>query len=76
MERTNDYKSITGLGHIQNRLTLSIAETAQALGISRPSVYTLLRQGELPTIKLGRRTLIPVDALRQWIADQAGVKVC
>jgi excisionase family DNA binding protein len=38
--------------------TLSVNEAAQALGISRPTIYRLIGRGELPMFKLGSRTLI------------------
>jgi excisionase family DNA binding protein len=40
-------------------LTLTVNETAQALNISRATVYQLIRAGRLRTLKAGRRTLIP-----------------
>lgn len=41
------------------RLTLSVAETAVMLGISRNLAYELARRGELPgTIKLGQKRLV------------------
>ncbi len=37
----------------------SILETAAALGISRRAVYELIASGELKTVHIGRRHLIP-----------------
>jgi excisionase family DNA binding protein len=42
----------------EQRLTLTVNEAAALLGVSRPTVYTLMRQGRLTQIKLGRRTFI------------------
>ena len=52
------------------RLLLTPAETAEALGIGRSKVYTLLATGALPTVRLGGSVRVPVDALRAWIASQ------
>ena len=41
------------------RMTLTVEEAAQLLGIGRQSAYAAARTGELPTIKLGRRLLVP-----------------
>jgi excisionase family DNA binding protein len=41
------------------RLTYSVEEAARLLGISRNSAYEAVRRGELPTIRLGRRILVP-----------------
>lgn len=54
-------------------LTVSPAECARILGISRPKVYDLINQGGFPSFKLGSRTLISVDGLRAWIAQQVEV---
>ena len=55
-----------------DRVTLSITETAAALGVSRPTVYTLLHKRGFPAFKVGGRTLISADGLREWVAAQAG----
>ena len=49
------------------RLTVTIAEAADRLGIGRSLCYELARQGELPTIRLGRRVLVPLKALEALI---------
>ncbi len=54
------------------RLAVSVTEAAALLGVSRPTVYTLLeRGGGLPSFRCGRRRLIPVAALRAWIEAEA-----
>jgi excisionase family DNA binding protein len=42
------------------RLTMSVEEASEALGISRSLVYALVRRGVLPSLRLGRRDLIAV----------------
>jgi len=59
-----------------SRIAVSPPEAAHMLGISKPKMYEVMRQEGFPAFKLGGRTLISVDGLRQWVADQAGVKVC
>ena len=46
-----------------DRLAYSPAEAAEVLGISRPGIYNYLRDGTLPSLKLGRRRLIRHEAL-------------
>ena len=46
-----------------NRLVLSVAEAAELLGISRALAYELAARGELPTLRLGRRIVVPRVAL-------------
>ncbi len=45
------------------RLTLTVEEAAQLLGISRALGYELVGRGELPSIRLGRRIVVPREAL-------------
>lgn len=44
-------------------LTVTVEEAARMLGISRGAAYTHARDGSLPTIRLGKRLLVPKVAL-------------
>ena len=46
----------------------SIAETCALTGLGRDTVYTAIRDGHLVARKLGRRTIITDDDLRQFLA--------
>ena len=54
------------------KLTLTIEEAAKILGISRGLAYQAARTGELPTIRFGRRFLVPRHALLKLISEEAG----
>ena len=45
------------------RLVLSVTEAAGLLGISRGLAYELVARGELPSLRLGRRIVVPRRAL-------------
>ena len=45
----------------------TIDEAAAQLRVSRWSVYNLIRSGQLRTIKIGRRRLVPFDALTECL---------
>ena len=49
------------------RLTLSVNEAADVLGISRAFAYELVARGELPCLRLGRRVVVPRHALEQLL---------
>ena len=53
------------------KLTLSVAETAKLLGVSRNGAYEAIARGDVPSIRLGRRLLVPRAALLQML-DAAG----
>lgn len=50
------------------RPTLTVAEAGRVLGISRCSAYDAAARGELPTLRIGRRLVVPVAALRRLLA--------
>lgn len=49
------------------KLALSVTEAAEALGISRRSVYNLIKSDGFPVLELGGRRVIPVDLLQDWM---------
>ena len=49
------------------RLAMSVAEAAAALGISKDAIYDAVRCHELPAIRIRRRILIPLAALEQLL---------
>ena len=51
----------------ESRKTLTVDETASALGISRNAAYEGVRRGEIPSIKVGRRLLVPRAALERML---------
>jgi excisionase family DNA binding protein len=48
-------------------LAASINETAKALSLGRTTIYALIREGRLETIKLGRRTLVKTESIRRLL---------
>lgn len=48
-------------------LTVSVVDAAQLLGISRALAYELVARGELPSVRLGRRVVIPRKALEALV---------
>jgi excisionase family DNA binding protein len=51
------------------RLTLSIKETAKILGIGRNLCHDRVKTGEIPVLKIGRRLLVPRAALEKLLAN-------
>jgi excisionase family DNA binding protein len=47
----------------QHRRALSICETAQVCGLSRATIYRLIEQKRLATLKIGARRLVPLSAI-------------
>jgi len=57
-----------------SKLTYSTREVAALLGVSRPTVDRLVRDGVLPSVDLGatRRTLIPAWGVERLVAESDG----
>lgn len=55
------------------RLTLTVDEAAQVLGISRALAYELTARRQIPSLRLGRRIVVPRRAL-EVIVEQAGAE--
>jgi excisionase family DNA binding protein len=51
----------------QERLTYTVEEAGEILGLGRGLAYKLARGGELPVIKLGNRLLVPRAALQRLL---------
>jgi excisionase family DNA binding protein len=52
---------------VRERLTLSVEEAAEMLGISRTLAYELVRQGVLPHLRLARRIVISRRAIERMV---------
>ena len=53
------------------RATLTIAEAAQVLGISKSLAYKQADEGKIPTIRLGDRWVVPRAQLERLINGSA-----
>jgi excisionase family DNA binding protein len=49
------------------QLLLSVPEAARALGIARSTLYVLLERGELVSVSIGHRRLLPARALDDYV---------
>lgn len=46
---------------------MSVQELSSQMGISLPKAYELVKMPGFPTIKIGTRILIPVNAYKEWL---------
>ena len=53
---------------LDDRITLTIEETARLLRLGRTAAYEAARRGQIPTRRVGRRILVPVPALFEWLS--------
>ncbi len=52
------------------RKTLTVPEAGKALGIGRNQAYEAVRKGLIPSLKIGKRLLVPKAALDKLLAGE------
>ena len=50
-----------------DKTTMSVQELSAQMGISLPKAYELVKSPGFPTIRIGTRILIPVNAYKEWL---------
>jgi excisionase family DNA binding protein len=60
-------KNVNGVPAFE-RLALSIEETAKTSGLSRATLYRLIADGKLTTIKIGARRIVPIGAINALLS--------
>lgn len=57
------------------KLTMTVPEAAEALGISRDLAYDLIRRRRIPHVQYGRRVLVPREALKEHLEREAAASL-
>lgn len=60
-------------GNWRDQATVTVPEAGGILGIGRSAAYAAANRGELPTVRLGCRLLVPVARLRRLLGEIEGV---
>ena len=55
------------------KLTLSASEAAQVIGISRATMYKLMKVKGFPTVQFGKRILVSRKGLERWVEEQSKI---
>ena len=60
------------------KMTLSVREAAELIGICKPKMYELIHSNEIPSIHVGKKIVIARQALMDWLSegDTNGKKAC
>lgn len=51
---------------------MNAEQVASTLGISRAGAYQLLHRESFPTLRIGKRMLVPKDKFLRWIDENTG----
>ena len=57
----------------EGKLFFRVEEAAEAVGLGRSKLYQLIQAGEIPAVKIGRSTRVPVAGLTKWAEAQTSV---
>ena len=68
--RMNTSESIADRNNEEDLILESIDDTARLLGCCRHTVLALIKRGELRTVHVGRRRLIPRGERLSFVRDQ------
>lgn len=50
-----------------NRLAIPLLEAAEKLGVGKAAAYEAAHRGDIPTIRVGKRFLVPVAAFNRLL---------
>ena len=50
-------------------LLLSVKQLVDLMGVSDSTIYELIQEDDFPSLRIGKRIVIPKEELRQWISD-------
>jgi excisionase family DNA binding protein len=53
--------------------TISIDEAAVLLSVARNTAYAAAKRGEIPTIKIGRRMLVPREQIEKMLSEGVAI---
>ncbi|NAZ74940.1 helix-turn-helix domain-containing protein [Kineococcus sp. T13] len=57
---------------MSERLLLPIPEASWQVGLGRSKFYEFIASGDIETVKVGRRTLVPQESLRAFVERLRG----
>lgn len=55
---------------LRGRATISVEEAGALLGIGRSGAYGAAGRGEIPTLRIGRRLVVPTARLLRMLGDE------
>ncbi len=57
---------------IDKKMTITVEEMAEMIGISRSVAYQLVKERDFPVIRISeRRLIIPIKSLEKWLETRA-----
>jgi len=72
----NNTRDVNPVGHKmeEDRLTVTVSQAARILGISRGLAYQMAREGKIPTLRFGKRIVVPRKAIERLLQEPGVAK--
>ncbi len=67
MAKSQDELTLSDEHRVQDRILTSVFETAESLGISETKTRELIASGDLLSVRIGRRVLVPRSAVQRYV---------
>ncbi|AZN39550.1 helix-turn-helix domain-containing protein [Paenibacillus albus] len=52
---------------MENKLTLTVNEISELLGVSTDCIYAMVREKQIPHIRIRRRILFYQESIKDWL---------
>jgi excisionase family DNA binding protein len=52
---------------LTEEVSVPVEVAGEALGIGRNSAYSAIKSGEIPSVRIGRRVVVPTAAIRKML---------
>lgn len=64
-------------GYDELPLLLNVKQMVDLMGVSDSSIYELIQEDDFPSLRIGKRIVVPKEELRKWItAHTKGASGC
>lgn len=54
--------------------TYTVNEIAQYLNVSTDSIYTMVREKQIPHVRIRRRIIFLDEVVEQWLKEQSSIR--
>ncbi|MCY9578723.1 helix-turn-helix domain-containing protein [Paenibacillus alvei] len=49
----------------------SVSEVAEYLNVSTDSIYTMVREKQIPHVRIRRRIIFSIEVIEEWLREQS-----
>ncbi|WP_421535590.1 helix-turn-helix domain-containing protein [Priestia sp. D3YE.R1] len=53
-----------------NKLTLTVKEAAECIGVSKDLIYKMVQEKRIPCLRIGKRLLFRRESIEEWMISQ------